>query len=280
MWGEGMKYKDGLRAARMVLLILFLVACSSVPVRDGLYDFGAFLVDGRRMDLSRVMKSVGEIRTETSFKGGNGEIIRHENHGTGFVLPGNLVITAAHVVMVDKFTQKIFTPLGIATVVISDQRMESESFLVEPGGSRIPLTPLVISSADDVAVMRIPRGKEKIKVFPYGLGDSDDLRIGNMVYVVGRPMNQEVNIREGIVSGLKGNALSRKIYENPDNLFMFSSGLAPGDSGAPIIAIRDGAYEIVGIAQGMISAEPQFGWGIRINVVKELIRTGCKGRET
>ncbi|MBW2145511.1 MAG: trypsin-like peptidase domain-containing protein [Deltaproteobacteria bacterium] len=257
----------------MFLLILFLTACSSVPVRDGLYDFGAFLVDGRRMDLSQIIESVGEINTETRFKSENGEIIRHENHGTGLVLPGNLVFTAAHVVMVDKFTQNVFTPIGIATVVISDQRVDSESFLVEPDGNRIPLTPLLISSADDVAILSMPFQTEKIRVFPYGLGNSDDLRIGNMVYVVGRPMNQEANVREGIVSGLKGNALTREIYENPDNLFMFTSGLVSGDSGSPIIAMRDGKYEIVGIAQGVISTESQFGWGIRINRVKELMRS-------
>ena len=54
---------------------------------------------------------------------------------------------------------------------------------------------------------------------------------------------------------------------------MFSSGIVAGDSGSPIIAIRDGVYELVGLTHGVITIESRLGWGIRINRVKELIRS-------
>jgi S1-C subfamily serine protease len=166
----------------------------------------------------------------------------------------------------------VFT-FRIATILISDQRLDSETFLIDVEGSRIPLTPLFISSEDDVAIMSIPAQAKVASVFPYDIGNSDDLRIGNLVYVVGRPLDQDVNVREGIVSALKGNALSKEIYAHPDNLFMFSGGIVAEDSGSPIIALRDGAYEVVGIAQGVMAIESPLGWGIRINRVRELLRT-------
>lgn len=256
-----------------ISLIIILTSCSSVPVQDGLYDYSAFLVDGRRMNLERIINSVREITTETRFKGEGGEIIQYVTYGTGLILSDNKVLTVAHVVMVNKLTQRVLTPFGVVTVVVSEQRVGSETFLVGPEGERIPLTPLVISDEDDVAIMSMPTGAKPDSVFPYNIGNSDDLRIGNMVYVVGRPLDQDVNVREGIISGLKGNALTKEIYAHPDNLFMFSSGIMAGDSGSPIIAMRDGMYEIVGLAHGVIARESRLGCGIRINRVKELLQS-------
>jgi S1-C subfamily serine protease len=254
-------------------LIIILTSCSSVPMRDGQYDYSAFLVDSRRMDLSRIVNSVRQIVTETRFIGEGGEIIRSLTFGTGLILPDNRVLTVAHVVMVNKLTQQLLTPFGVITLVVSEQRAGSETFMVEPEGQKIPLSPLLISDEDDVAIMSLPMGTKLESAFPYNIGNSDDLRIGNMVYVVGRPLDQDVNVREGIISGLRGNALTKEIYANPDNLFMFSSGIMSGDSGSPIIAIRDGVYEIVGMANGVVARESRLGCAIRINRVKELLQS-------
>jgi len=256
-----------------VLLILLLTSCSTVAVKDGFYDFSAFLVDGRRMDLARIMDSVREIETITRFQVEDGEIIKSVSRGTGLVLSDDMVLTVAHVVVMNSLTQRLLTPMGIANIVISDQRVDSETFLVDNEGARIPLTPLLVSSEDDVAILRIPNQAKITSVFPYDIGDSDDLRLGNVVYILGRPLDQDVNVREGIISGLKGNALSQEIYAQPDNLFMFSGGIVSGDSGSPVIAVRDGAYEVVGIAQGVMAVESRLGWGIRINRVRDLIRS-------
>lgn len=108
--------------------------------------------------------------------------------------------------------------------------------------------------------------------FPYQIGNSDDLQVGNFVYVIGNPLSVGINVREGIVSAEKAPLETVSVGVNPMHGFMVSNGLMSGDSGSPIIAIRDGKFELVGISQGTVSSNTRLSWGIRINVIRDLLR--------
>jgi hypothetical protein len=57
-----------------------------------------------------------------------------------------------------------------------------------------------------------------------------------------------------------------------DDLFTISNGVLPGDSGAPVLALRNGVPELVGIVQGTIGTT-RVGWAIKINsIMKGLAR--------
>ncbi|MBI2175419.1 MAG: hypothetical protein HYU35_01665 [Parcubacteria group bacterium] len=78
-------------------------------------------------------------------------------------------------------------------------------------------------------------------------------------------MNVGINVREGIVSSLKVPEIVSAADVVTANAFMVSNGLNPGDSGAPVLGIRDGVYELVGLSQGTFVAYQRMGWVIRIN---------------
>ncbi len=79
---------------------------------------------------------------------------------------------------------------------------------------------------------------ERFSVFNYKIGDSNDLRWGDFVYVLGYPMHYKM-LTTGVVS----------IAEGEDEYFMLDVNVNRGASGGIVMAIRDGIpnFELVGI---------------------------------
>ncbi|MFQ5691464.1 MAG: trypsin-like peptidase domain-containing protein, partial [Nitrospinota bacterium] len=224
-------------------------AASSSPMRDGLYDNNTFLVNQREMSLSRIMESLVPVRTEVEFRSDDdGRVFNRTLKGTAVVLFGKYLLTVEHVVTLERAT--VATPLGEVTLPAS--KVGEKTFL-EYEGISYPLERLVADKHVDVALFRIPQGLE-LKSFPYRIGNSDDLQVGNFVYLIGNPMNFGINVREGIVSSLKAPGVISNVNSIAENAFMVSNGLNPGDSGTPVVAIRDGRYELVGLSQGSFMA--------------------------
>jgi serine protease Do len=90
----------------------------------------------------------------------------------------------------------------------------------------------------DLALVRIKGGLDDLPVAP--VGDSDKLRVGELVYAIGHPWGRLGAVTAGIVSGL-GTARGpggRARYVESD------IALAPGNSGGPLLNARG---EVVGI---------------------------------
>ena len=238
---------------------------------DDQYDNNTFLVKTRQMRLSRIIESLHTIQTEVTFRAyQGGRLIKHNVKGTAVALFGRFLLTVEHVVSMDKMTAD--TPFGR---VILPAKKVSQRTVLEHSGRRYELEPLVIDKAMDVALFRLPEGLS-LKSFPYRIGNSDDLQVGNFIYTVGNPMNFGINVREGIVSSLKAPPVISQLNAIAENAFMVSNGLNPGDSGTPVIAIRDGEYELVGLSQGTFHASQRLGWVIRINKILGRVRTSLE----
>ena len=90
----------------------------------------------------------------------------------------------------------------------------------------------------DLALVRIKDGPDDLPVAP--VGNSDKLRVGELVYAIGHPWGSLGSVTAGIVSGL-GTARrqgGRARYVESD------IALAPGNSGGPLLNARG---EVVGI---------------------------------
>jgi S1-C subfamily serine protease len=72
-----------------------------------------------------------------------------------------------------------------------------ENFFLRHDGVEHPLRVLVLGLEDDMALFEIPRGVSPPS-FPYSLGNSNDLQVGNYIYAIGNTLNMSVNVREGI----------------------------------------------------------------------------------
>jgi S1-C subfamily serine protease len=269
--------KESIFSGKTALLgLIFLAGCAVspgpsakyTPRPDGRYDNHPFLVDSARMDLARAMASFVTLYTHTKFEGPNGQVLESKKVGSGLILDGRYILTVEHVIAQHEYS--VPTPFGMMRVPVKRKISEETSFRWK--GKTYPLRTVYKNRVEDVALMEIPPGISPPS-FPYRIGNSDDLNVGNFVYVIGNPLSVGINVREGIVSAIQAPKEATAVGVNPKHAFMVSNGLMPGDSGSPIIAIRDGRFELVGISQGTVTANTRLSWGIRINVIRKLLRS-------
>jgi serine protease Do len=98
---------------------------------------------------------------------------------------------------------------------------------------------VVKSSRDlDLALLRVEGGPGDLPTLP--VGDSDALRVGELVYAIGHPWGRLGAVTAGVVSaiGVAGGPGGRARYVQSD------VSLAPGNSGGPLLNARG---EVVGI---------------------------------
>jgi len=119
-----------------------------------------------------------------------------------------------------------------------------------PGDDELKI--VVSDSKRDLAILTKKVGNDpfqRIKQFKYPFGNSENLELGNFVYIIGYPMGHKM-ITRGIVS----NTLDIK-----SSSFLIDALFNRGFSGGIILAIRDGVpnFELVGLAKS-VSAKNDF----------------------
>ncbi len=137
--------------------------------------------------------------------------------GAGVIWDGDgLVLTNNHVVATGRRGERV-------QVVLNDYR----TFDAE----------VVRRSRDlDLALVRIEDAPSDLLAAP--LGDSDELRVGGLVYAIGHPWGRPGAVSAGVVSGVG-------VVSEPGARYVQSDvALAPGNSGGPLLDARG---EVVGI---------------------------------
>jgi S1-C subfamily serine protease len=174
---------------------------------------------------------------------------RKVRHGTGFVYrrdgDRSLVATNEHVVDFPEVTRSDQdvegVPPGSRRVRALVKIVESEA---DPDTADQPvLEPIVTDEALDLAVLAARR---PLRVAPYRLGRSGDLRVGDLVLVRGFPLGAFPAANVGRVIGVGQRDLERG-WDHVD--FAVDALLNPGGSGSPVLAVscRTGEPEIVGV---------------------------------
>jgi S1-C subfamily serine protease len=263
----------------LLFISLFLGACASSswngttslihPMLDGLYDNNPILVNQEAMQIKKIIDSVCFLHTDTELKLEDGEVVTVELEGAGVLIFEKYILTVNHAVSQDSLQVEMVTPMGIQRIDVPAQKVSEHTYL-KLNGTRIDLEEITKGKEDDIAIFKIPDGLG-LTSFPYQIGNSDDLQVGNFLYVIGNPLNYGINVREGIVSSMTAPEAIAAILPRFENAFMISNGVNPGDSGTPVIAIRDGRYELVGLSQGIFTNAQNLSWAIKINpIIKTL----------
>jgi S1-C subfamily serine protease len=177
------------------------------------------------------------------------EYVTKVRHGTGFAVRSRdgewLVATNHHVIAFPEVTgdgQDLEgIPAGSRRVRVDVRIVASEA---EPESAAQPvLRPVIADEPLDIAVLA---SRDPLRVMPYRLGRSADLRVGNAVLARGYPLGAFPAANAGRVIGLGQRDVERG-WDHED--FAVDALLNLGSSGSPVLAVscETGEPELVGV---------------------------------
>jgi serine protease Do len=146
----------------------------------------------------------------------------------------------------------------------------------------------VLNGTDDVTVQLSDGREEKAKIvgtdgqidlavlkidlpnlIPLPIGDSDKVRVGQIVMAIGNPFGLDESVSQGIISAKDRRAMNDSQVE----FFQTDTAINPGNSGGPLVNIRG---EVIGINTAIYSesgGNQGIGFAIPSNVVKAAMKS-------
>ncbi len=162
----------------------------------------------------------------------NGRAVERSGGGSGAVIaPDGYILTNSHVVYQAREVQVHFTDGSIRPAEIVGE-----------------------DPPTDLAALRVP-----VSGLPYAeIGDSNALKVGQLVIAVGNPLGLESTVSTGVVSSL-GRAIRSISGRLIENMIQHTAPLNPGNSGGPLVNTRG---QVVGINTAIIAAAQGIGFAI------------------
>src|SRR3954466_15755546 len=166
---------------------------------------------------------------------------RSDAGGSGFVIsPEGLIVTNNHVIE------------GATTVKV---HLGDRDYTAEVKGA---------DKSTDIALLKINAG-HPLRYLE--LGDSDAIRVGDWVMVIGNPLNLDKTVTTGVVSA-KGRAIGISRDVSFENFIQTDAAINFGNSGGPLLTLQG---QVVAIAPAINAGAENIGFAVPVNTLKEIL---------
>jgi 2-alkenal reductase len=129
-----------------------------------------------------------------------------------------------------------------------------------------------IDTLTDLAIVKV----DETGLPSASLGDSDALRVGQLVVAIGSPLGTYSNsVTSGIVSA-KGRSITTDGNQNLNNLIQTDAAINPGNSGGPLL---DANGQVVGINTAIARDSNGIGFAIPIDIARPIMEQAVAGEE-
>jgi S1-C subfamily serine protease len=188
----------------------------------------ADLLDAYSQAVIHVVETVSAAVVSITGRGADGR----GGAGSGFIVtPDGYALTNSHVI---------------------DDRAKLTAETAE--GDRLRAEIVGDDPATDLAVVRLAANS-----LPYAqLGDSDALRVGQLVIAMGSPLGLQSTVSTGVVSAL-GRSMRARDGRLIENIIQHAAPINPGNSGGPLV---DSRGLVVGINTAIIAMAQGLGFAI------------------
>ncbi len=165
--------------------------------------------------------------------------------GSGFMISEKQIITAAHVVQV---AEKV-------SVEFTDGEIIPAKVISSYGNADVALLELIWAKKNAVTVK---------------LGDSDQVKIGEKVFVVGAPYGLGHSLSSGYVSGIIKSKKDKNPFTNSEYI-QTDAAINTGNSGGPMFNMKG---EVIGVVSNILTESGGFqgiGFASSSNITRELL---------
>lgn len=167
--------------------------------------------------------------------------IDQEGAGSGIVIaPDGYILTNSHVVNAGKRLGVTFTDGNHVEATLVGEDPTTDLAVVRAGGAGLLYAKL---------------------------GDSSQLRVGQLVIAMGNPFGFQSTVTTGVVSAL-GRALRGQNGRLIENIIQHTAPLNPGNSGGPLLDARG---RVVGINTAIIMMAQGLGFSIPANTARQVV---------
>lgn len=161
--------------------------------------------------------------------------------------------------------------MGSGFVLTDDGYIATNNHVVEgadevkvifPDETEFPAKVVGRDAKTDVALLKID-AKKKLRTVV--LGDSDVLKVGDVVVAIGNPFGLSNSVTQGIVSAKAREGVTGQAY---DDFIQTDASINPGNSGGPLLNVYG---EVIGINTAIVASGQGIGFAIPVNLAKNIL---------